>query len=83
MILEAAPWKCWWRLEMSVLCPECESPVEIDVDEVEEGERIPCEECGAELEVVSVEPLKVALVDDSGYDDPDEPLFVAGEEDEE
>ncbi len=68
---------------MAVLCPECESPVVIDVDEMEEGDTIACEECGADLEIVSLDPPKVTLVDDSGYDDPDDPRFLADEEEEE
>ncbi len=54
---------------MAKICPECDTPLEIDVDEVDEGETLTCEECGAELEIVSVEPLEVALVDAEGYDD--------------
>lgn len=51
---------------MAVICPECENPILI-TDEVEEGDTIQCDECGADLEVVSMEPVEVALVDDSGY----------------
>jgi alpha-aminoadipate/glutamate carrier protein LysW len=54
---------------MAKICPECDSPLDIDVDEVDEGETLTCEECGAELEIVSVEPLEVAPVDAEGYDD--------------
>lgn len=67
---------------MSVLCPECETPVVVDVDGAEEGDTISCEECGADLEIVSLEPLKVTAIDDSGYDDPEETVY-GGEEDEE
>jgi alpha-aminoadipate/glutamate carrier protein LysW len=54
---------------MAKVCPECDTPLDIDVDEVDEGETLTCEECGAELEIVSVEPLEVAPVDVEGYDD--------------
>jgi alpha-aminoadipate carrier protein LysW len=65
---------------MSVLCPECESVVVVDPDVVEEGDTVECEECGSELEVVTLEPLKVRLVDASGYDDPEELSFAEEEE---
>jgi alpha-aminoadipate carrier protein LysW len=39
-------------------CPECETDLNVDVDEVEEGDVIACEECGTEYEVVGVEPSK-------------------------
>lgn len=65
---------------MSVLCPECETLVLFDLDVAEEGDMIECEECGAELEIVSLDPPKVKLLDPSGYDDPEE-LSFAGEDD--
>ncbi len=57
---------------MATTCPECDNLLDIDVDEVEEGETITCDECGMELEVVSVEPLQLAPLDDEGYDDEDD-----------
>ncbi len=54
---------------MAVVCPECDNPIVVDVDEVEEGETIQCDECGMDLEVVSVEPLELAAIDEAGYDD--------------
>jgi len=56
---------------MAVVCPECDSPIDVDVDEVEEGETVQCDECGMDLEIVSVDPLELAAVDDAGYDDED------------
>lgn len=48
-------------------CPECEADVPVDTD-LEAGEIILCEECGAELEVVSEEPLELALAPDEEED---------------
>jgi alpha-aminoadipate/glutamate carrier protein LysW len=45
-------------------CPECETDLNIDIDEVEEGDVIACEECGTEFEVVGVEPLELARVEE-------------------
>jgi alpha-aminoadipate/glutamate carrier protein LysW len=56
---------------MAVVCPECDNPLTIDAEEVEAGETVQCDECGADLEVVSVDPLEIALVDEAGYDDED------------
>ena len=53
----------------------------VDADEVEEGETVQCDECGIDLEVVSVDPLELAAVDDAGYDDED--VTHTAEEDEE
>ena len=66
---------------MAVVCPECDNPLDIDVDEVDAGESVTCEECGTELEIVSVDPLQIAPVDAEGYDDED--LSRDGGEEEE
>jgi alpha-aminoadipate carrier protein LysW len=54
---------------MAVVCPECDNPISIDADEVEEGETVQCDECGSDLEIVSVDPIELATVDEAGYDD--------------
>ena len=66
---------------MAVVCPECDNPIVVNVDEVEEGETLQCEECGVDLEVVSVDPIELSPVDEAGYDDEDTPRMA--EEDEE
>jgi len=60
-------------------CPECENGLDIELDEVEEGDVITCDECGTEYEVVGVEPLELARVDE-GLDEED--LLVEDEEEE-
>lgn len=67
---------------MPVVCPECETPLDVDVDEVEEGEVIQCEECGTGLEVVSSDPLELAPVEEEGYDDEDDDTGKNSDEDE-
>jgi len=67
---------------MAVVCPECDNPLDIDVDEVEVGDSVTCDECGTELEIVSSDPLEIAAVDEEGYDDEDEGPVDADEEDE-
>ena len=66
---------------MAVVCPECDNPIVVDVDDVEEGETVQCDECGADLEIVSVDPLELTSVEQSGYDDED--LAHASEEEDE
>jgi alpha-aminoadipate carrier protein LysW len=62
-------------------CPECENELDVELDEVEEGDVIACEECGTEYEVVGVEPLELARVSDSL--DEDEVDLLDEEEEEE
>ena len=66
---------------MAVVCPECDNPIVVDVDEVEEGETVQCDECGMDLEIVSVDPLELAAIDVAGYDDED--LIHTEEEEDE
>ncbi len=47
-----------------VSCPECESDLDIEEDEVDEGEIVSCPECGSDFEVVAVEPLELTRVED-------------------
>lgn len=54
---------------MAIVCPECDNPVVVNTDEVEEGETVQCDECGTELEVVSLDPLELVPVEEPGYDD--------------
>ena len=68
---------------MAVVCPECDNPLEIDVDEVEEGDTLQCDECGTDLEVVSADPLEIAAVDADGYDDEEEADVRGGHDDDE
>jgi alpha-aminoadipate carrier protein LysW len=58
-------------MKMAVVCPECDNPIVVDTDEVEEGETVQCDECGIDLEIVSVDPLELVPVDEAGYDDED------------
>jgi alpha-aminoadipate carrier protein LysW len=62
-------------------CPECENNLDVELDELEEGDVLACEECGSEYEVVDVDPLELTKVDEE-YDDEDEELFDEDEEEE-
>jgi alpha-aminoadipate carrier protein LysW len=60
-------------LEAAMLvCPECESEIDVDVVDLDEGEIISCTECATDFEVVGVEPLELAPVADEDDDDDDE-----------
>lgn len=61
-------------------CPECENNLSIDVEEVEEGDTVACDECGTEYEIVGVEPLELAKVEEGIEEDEDD--FVTEEEEE-
>ena len=55
-----------------VLCPECESDLDIEEDEVDEGEVVSCPECGTEFEVVTTNPLELKRVADEEEEEEEE-----------
>jgi alpha-aminoadipate carrier protein LysW len=52
--------------ESMVLCPECETDLDVDEEGVDEGEIISCPECGTDFEVVTTSPLELKAVEE-GY----------------
>ncbi len=44
------------------VCPDCETAIDVDQDDIEEGQKLECPECGAELEIVNTNPLELDLV---------------------
>ena len=57
---------------MMVFCPECESDLDIDEEEVEEGEVVSCAECGTDFEIVTTNPIELKTVGDDEFDDEEE-----------
>ncbi|MGC2162813.1 MAG: hypothetical protein WA634_12940 [Silvibacterium sp.] len=50
-------------------CPECETVLDFEADEVDEGDVIVCDECGTEFEVIATDPLEIVKVDEDYEDD--------------
>ena len=67
---------------MAATCPECDNLLDLDPEELEEGETVTCDECGLEMEVISVEPLQLTPIDQEGYDDEDHEPFGRLEDEE-
>lgn len=55
---------------MSAICPECDSPIDVDEYDVDIGDELTCSECGSLLRVSSDAPLEFELADEE--DDIDE-----------
>jgi alpha-aminoadipate/glutamate carrier protein LysW len=62
-------------------CPECSSDIDVEEDELDEGETILCEECGRNFTVASVDPLE--LVEDESTSEDEDELDEELDEDEE
>jgi alpha-aminoadipate carrier protein LysW len=53
-------------------CPDCEAVMDVEEDEVEQGEVINCPDCGAELEVVNTNPIEVKRIEEEEEEDDEE-----------
>ena len=49
---------------MSAICPECDSPIDVDEFDVDIGDELTCSECGSFLRVASDSPLEFELADE-------------------
>lgn len=63
-------------------CSECESPLDLDEESLDEGDIVVCDECGAEYEVVAVDPLELAPADSDDLDDEDDDFYSEDEDEE-
>ena len=57
---------------MSAICPECDSPIDVDEFDVDIGDELTCSECGSFLRVASDSPLEIALADEDELDEEEE-----------
>jgi alpha-aminoadipate/glutamate carrier protein LysW len=53
-------------------CPLCNADIDVDEEELDEGDALICEECGANLNVSGVSPLELTPDADDDDDDDDE-----------
>jgi alpha-aminoadipate carrier protein LysW len=54
-----------------VNCPLCDAVIDVDEEELDEGDSLICEECGANLAVSGVSPLELASEKEEDEDDED------------
>jgi len=52
-----------------VECPKCDAVIDVDEEELDEGEPLICEECGARLVVVGLDPLEIEEESEAEEDD--------------
>jgi alpha-aminoadipate carrier protein LysW len=53
------------------ICPECDEEVFVDA-ESEQGDRVICDECGAQLVVVGLDPIEMDLYEETELDPKDD-----------
>ena len=65
-----------------VSCPVCDGQIDVDEEDVDEGDTISCDECGADLKVVGTDPLELESAEEEDEDEEDEDSFLEEEEEE-
>lgn len=66
-----------------VNCPNCDATIDIDEDELDEGDTLTCEECGANLSVSSLDPLEIESLDEEEEEEEEEDEDFDYDDDEE
>jgi len=66
-----------------VNCPNCDALLDLDEEELDEGDALTCEECGADLSVTGLDPLELETTEDEEEDEDDEEDVDYDEEEDE
>ena len=68
---------------MSAICPECDSPIDVDEYDVDIGDELTCSECGSLLRVANDSPLEFDIADEEDDIDDEEDEVKATDDDAE
>jgi len=55
-----------------VNCPNCDAIIDLDEEELDEGDTVTCDECGADLNVASLDPLELEAADEDEDEEEEE-----------
>jgi alpha-aminoadipate carrier protein LysW len=64
-----------------VTCPKCDSDIDVEEDELDEGDSITCDECGKTVKVLGLDPLELEPEEETGDEEEDEDFLEEDEED--
>ena len=65
-----------------VNCPNCDAVIDVDEEELDEGDTLTCDECGADLSVTGLDPLELETEEDEDEDEEEEEEDFDYDEDE-
>ncbi len=63
-------------------CPNCDAVMDVDKDDLDEGDVLSCDECGATLNVTSLDPLEIEVEGDDDEDEDEDDFDFDEDEDE-
>jgi alpha-aminoadipate carrier protein LysW len=64
-----------------VTCPVCNGAIDVDEEDVDEGDTVSCDECGAALRVAGTNPLELESAEDA-EDEEDDDDFLDDDKEE-
>lgn len=64
-------------------CPLCDAEIDVEEEDLDEGDVLSCDECGATLNVASLSPLELEPEGDDEDDEDDEDYVDDDEEEDE
>ena len=65
------------------ICPECEFEIDVDEFDVERGDTLDCDNCGATLEIIGLSPIEFEVASDEDEEEEKEDLDEDEDETEE
>jgi alpha-aminoadipate carrier protein LysW len=66
-----------------VTCPVCDGAIDVDEEDVDEGDTVSCDECGADLKVVSTSPLELESAEELEEEEDEDDLLEEDDDEEE
>jgi alpha-aminoadipate carrier protein LysW len=55
-----------------VNCPNCDAVIDVDEEELDEGDTLTCDECGSDLSVTGLSPLELETQEDEDEEEEEE-----------
>lgn len=65
-----------------VTCPACDGSIDVDEEDVDEGDTLSCDECGASLKVLGKDPLELESADEPDEDEDEDDVDEEDEDEE-
>ena len=65
-----------------IRCPACVGAIVVDEEDVDEGDTISCDECGADLRVVGTDTLELESADELVEEEEDDDDILEDEDEE-
>ena len=65
-----------------VNCPNCDAVIDLDEEELDEGDTLTCDECGADLSVTGLDPLELETSEDEDEEEEEDDDDLDYDEDE-